>query len=66
MWSMQLTLANKPADADLLVLERWSEARPAAPVAPAREPDVLDELAAQLRLRLDETQIPLWDQRSVV
>jgi hypothetical protein len=63
---MQLTLAEKPAVTDVLVLERWSEARPAEALrgTPPREADVLDALAAQLTLRLDESQIPLWDQRA--
>lgn len=59
---MQLTLAGPAVDTIDLVLAAWSDARPAA--GETREPDALDELAAQLMLRLDETQIPLWDERA--
>lgn len=61
----QLTLPESSVDQVDLVLAAWSQA------APALDADLdtlhaaeLDELEAQLQLRLNDEQIPLWDQRS--
>ncbi len=59
---MQLTVADPAVDTIDLVLAAWSDALPAA--AQATEAEQLDEFVAQLTLRLDDTQIPLWDERA--
>ncbi|MDO9356079.1 MAG: hypothetical protein Q7T55_20440 [Solirubrobacteraceae bacterium] len=63
---MQMTLATPAADAIELVLAAWSEAAPAqCPVEAAVDAERhADGLVAQLSLRLDDTQIPLWDARA--
>lgn len=62
---MQMTLAGPAADSIELVLAAWSDALPAQHADQVDEEAVaVDELVAQLSLRLDDTQIPLWDERA--
>jgi hypothetical protein len=63
---MQLTVADPAVDRIDLVLAAWSDAQPATCASvdsDATEAEV-DRLVAQLSLRLDDTQIPLWDERA--
>ena len=61
---MQLTLAESAVESIDLVLAAWSEAAPAVDEGLAGlDAAELDELEAQLQLRLDGPQIPLWDMR---
>lgn len=62
----QLTIEAPAVDSIDLVLAAWSEAAPAVEAALATlDAAELDELEAQLQLRLEgEQQIPLWDQRA--
>ena len=60
----QLTLAAPAVDSIDLVLAAWSEAAPAVDAAlEYLDGAELDELEAQLQLRLDGPQIPLWESR---
>lgn len=61
----QLTLPESSVDQVDLVLAAWSQAAPAidADLDSLHSAD-LDALEAQLQLRLNDEQIPLWDQRS--
>lgn len=61
----QLTLSESSVDGIDLVLAAWSQAAPAIDAdLDGLHPADLDELEAQLQLRLNDEQIPLWDQRS--
>lgn len=61
----QLTLSESSADGIDLVLAAWSQAAPAIDAELAGlDAAQLDDLEAQLQLRLNDEQIPLWDQRS--
>lgn len=65
--TMQLTITQSPVDEIDLVLAAWSEAAPAIDAELENlHPADLDELEAQLQLqlRLNDEQIPLWDQRA--
>lgn len=61
----QLTLPESSVDQIDLVLAAWSQAAPAidAELDGLHSAD-LDELEAQLQLRLNDAQIPLWEMRS--
>lgn len=61
----QLTLAEPAVESIDLVLAAWSDAAPAVDAALEHlDGAELDELEAQLQLRLDgASQIPLWDMR---
>jgi hypothetical protein len=63
---MQLTVADPAVDRIDLVLAPWSEAQPATcpPVTADPAEGHVEALVAQLSLRLDDTQIPLWDARA--
>ncbi|MDQ8046823.1 MAG: hypothetical protein AAGC46_13715 [Solirubrobacteraceae bacterium] len=65
---MQLTVADPAVDHVDLVLEAWSAApAPAEPVSLAVMANVdadLDSVDEQLTLRLEQSQIPLWDARA--
>ncbi len=61
----QLTIEAPAVDSIDLVLAAWSEAAPAVDAALAGlDAAELDALDAQLQLRLDGSQIPLWDMRA--
>lgn len=61
----QLTISEPSVDQIDLVLAAWSQAAPAIDAElDGLHAAELDELEAQLQLRLNDAQIPLWDQRA--
>ncbi len=61
----QLTIEAPAVDSIDLVLAAWSEAAPALDEGlDTLDAAELDALEAQLKLRLDGSQIPLWDMRA--
>lgn len=64
---MQLTVADPAVDTIDLVLAAWSDARPSvhpSESTAAGDDAYADQLVAQLSLRLQDGQIPLWDERA--
>ena len=61
---MQLTVADPAVDTIDLVLAAWSDAQPTQLPSSAAGEAEADALVAQLSLRLEDGQIPLWDDRA--